>query len=138
MAVEAGWAAEVAGVANDLIAEGLVQRPPNGEKLRWAPRRSPEDKARLNLFVPAVKACEECLKEAQANASPEGELERASVRPVWREWTCNLVGGDGTQEIFKLEQGPDRQPQYRWEETGLRALGMRSGGEVLARAPSRR
>ena len=138
VAVAPGWAYEVAGVANDLLADGSLDKPEGAVKLKWAPQRSPEDKARMAAFVPAVRALEHCLQLARASAELGPNLVNVTARPEWREWAGTLVGEGRRVEVFRVVLGQTGRAEYEWSSPGLAAIGLQSGAGLLARAPARR
>ena len=128
----AAVAFEVAGVANDLVAEGSLQLPvgaPNRSALRFATEKSPPALARQASLLRVLRAVEAKVK---ALTEQEARWAVAEASPNWRE-SCvevlGLPGGKITVASFELGGA------ICWCSEGLASLGATSGAQLLAAGP---
>lgn len=139
VAVRGGFAVvrEVAGVANDLVADGTLSLPEGvaqGSSLRFNAERSPQAQARLQGLLRALRAVEALVarKKAGDDAADWAEVK---AEPNFREATVEvLMRGGARLQVASFALGGSAT----WNVEGLTFLGVASGPQLLAAAPPER
>lgn len=126
--------AEVAGVANDLVASGTVQLPmgrPDRSMLRFNPERSQEAMDRQGAILRVLRATEGLI----ARREVEGQAQWAGkqARPNWRDSAVEVLGlPRGRLVVASAALGGD----LTWNPEAFQVLGVQGPAALMAHAPA--